>query len=53
MGELALRTIVGHLRGQQAPSLIDTGSRVVSKADLDLPEVKDLLYPDLKKWLKE
>jgi ribose transport system substrate-binding protein len=53
MGELAMRTIVGHIRGQKAPPLIDTGSRVVTKADLDNPEVKELLQPDLKKWLKE
>jgi ribose transport system substrate-binding protein len=53
MGELAVRTIVGHLRGQPSQPIMDTGSRVVSKADIDSPEVKELLHPDLKKWLKE
>ena len=53
MGELAVRALVGHLRGQKQEARTDTGSRVVTKADLDAPEVKELLAPDLKKWLGE
>lgn len=53
MGETAVRTLVGHLRGVKAESRINTAVRVVTKADLSDPAVKELLAPDLKKWLGE
>ena len=53
MGEQAVRGVVGAIRGQPPKARIDTAARVVIKADLDSPEVKELLHPDLKKWLKE
>ena len=53
MGELALTTIVKHLRGEKVERRIDTGARVVDKAGMSQPEVKELLKPDLKKWLGE
>lgn len=53
MGELALTTIVKHLRGEKVERRIDTGARIVDKATMAQPEVKELLKPDLKKWLGE
>ncbi|MBL8610297.1 MAG: substrate-binding domain-containing protein [Myxococcales bacterium] len=53
MGYLAVKTMVSHLRGQKVERRIDTGATVVSKADIDKPEMKELLAPDLKKWLGE
>jgi ribose transport system substrate-binding protein len=53
MGDKAVHAIVDHLRGQAPAARIDTGVRVVAKADLDDPAVKELLHPDLKKWLGE
>ena len=53
MGDLALRTAVNGIHGQKPPEVQDTGSRVAGKGDLDSPEVKALLHPDLKKWLGE
>lgn len=53
MGELALTTIVKHLRGEKVERRIDTGARIVDKASMTQPEVKELLKPDLKKWLGE
>ena len=53
MGELALQTMVKHLRGEKVERRIDTGARVVEKANMAQPDVKELLKPDLKKWLGE
>lgn len=53
MGYLAVKTMVRHLKGETVEKVIDTGARVVEKADMDTPEVKELLSPDLAKYLKE
>jgi ribose transport system substrate-binding protein len=53
MGDLAVRALVDHLHGHPPAARIDTGVRVVTKADLDDPVVNELLHPDLKKWLGE
>ncbi|HTJ84041.1 MAG TPA: substrate-binding domain-containing protein [Polyangiaceae bacterium] len=53
MGYLAVKTIVAHLKGTAVDKVIDTGARVVEKADMDSPEVKELLSPDLKTYLGE
>jgi ribose transport system substrate-binding protein len=53
MGETAVRTLVGHLRGIKPPARINTAVRVVTKGDLSDPAVKQLLTPDLAKELGE
>lgn len=53
MGYLAVKTMADHLRGRRVEKRIDTGARLVQKADLEDPAVKELLQPDLKKWLGE
>ena len=53
MGYLAVKTIVAHLKGTTVEKVIDTGARVVEKADMDSAEVKALLNPDLKTYLGE
>jgi ribose transport system substrate-binding protein len=53
MGDLAVHAIVDHLKGKPPQARIDTGVRVVQRADLEDPAVKELLHPDLKKWLGE
>jgi ribose transport system substrate-binding protein len=53
MGDLAVRAMVDKLEGKPPNGRIDTGVRVVTKADLDDPAVKELLHPDLAKWLGE
>jgi ribose transport system substrate-binding protein len=53
MGEMAVRSVASAIRGHKPSERIDTAARVVIKDDLDKPEVKELLHPDLKKWLKE
>lgn len=53
IGYLAVRTMTDHLRGKPVDRRIDTGARVATKANLDTPEVQELIQPDLKKWLGE
>jgi ribose transport system substrate-binding protein len=53
MGELAVWAMVKHLRGEKVERRIDTGARIVDKDNMSQPEVKELLKPDLKKWLNE
>jgi ribose transport system substrate-binding protein len=53
MGYLGVKTMVSHIKGEKVERRIDTGVRVVSKADMELPEVKELLKPDLDRWLRK
>lgn len=52
MGYLGVKTLAAHLKGEKVERRIDTGVRVVTQADMDTPEAKELLKPDLDKWLK-
>jgi ribose transport system substrate-binding protein len=53
MGDMAVRNLIAHIHGAKAQKIVSTPSRVVTKADLEDPAVKELLQPDLKKWLNE
>jgi ribose transport system substrate-binding protein len=53
MGYIAVKTLVDHLRGHAAMRRVDTGSVLVTKDNLDAPETKALVSPDLKTWLGE
>jgi ribose transport system substrate-binding protein len=53
MGEGAVRTIVGAIGTAPRQKIINTPSRVIVKENLEDPAVKELLHPDLKKWLGE
>jgi ribose transport system substrate-binding protein len=52
MGFEAVRTVADALDGKTPPKRIDLQAVVITKADLDKPEIKALLNPDLKKYLK-
>jgi ribose transport system substrate-binding protein len=51
MGYLAIKTLVGSIRGQAVEKRIDTGSTLVTKANVDTPDIQALVKPDLKTWL--
>lgn len=53
MGYLAVKTMVRHLKGEKVERRIDTGSKLVTKANMNEPEMKRLLAPELGEWLKE
>ena len=52
IGYLAVKTLADHIQGKQVPRRIDTGSILVTRENLDQPEIHDLLNPDLSRWLK-
>jgi ribose transport system substrate-binding protein len=52
MGHETVRTLVDALNGKKIPKRIDLSARVVIAADLEKPDVKALLFPDLSKYLK-
>jgi len=50
IGYLGVKTLVEHIRGEQAPRRIDTGSMLVTMENIDQPEIHKLLNPDLSKY---
>lgn len=53
IGFEAVKTLVDKLNGVPSPKQIDLPARLVAKADLDKPDVHELLYPDVQKYLDE
>ncbi len=52
MGYLGVATAVKHLRGERVEKRIDTGVVLVTAENMQKPEIKDLLYPPVDKYLK-
>jgi ribose transport system substrate-binding protein len=52
MASLGVLTMVDHLLGKPVPKRVDTGVLVVTPANLDTPEVRELLNPPLDTYLK-
>jgi len=52
MGYLGVKTIVAHLRGEKVERRIDTGVTLVTASIMDRPDIKELIQPDLAKWLE-
>lgn len=51
MGELGVRTAIEHLGGKAVQPLIDTGVALVTKENMDEPANREVLQPDLAKYL--
>ena len=49
MGYTAVKTMVAHLKGQPVEKWIDTGVHVATKENMETPEIKGLLEPNLSK----
>jgi len=52
MGYLGVKTMIEHLKKTPVEKRVDTGVVLVKREDMDKPEIKELLHPDLDKWLK-
>jgi ribose transport system substrate-binding protein len=52
MGYLGVRTMADHLLGKQVEKRIDTGVTMVTKENLDTPDIQTLLHPPLDQYLK-
>jgi ribose transport system substrate-binding protein len=47
MGYLGVKTIVAHLRGEPVEKVVDTGVVLATRDNMDTPEIRALLTPDL------
>ena len=52
MGYLGVKTMVDHLQGRPVEKRIDTGAQLITRDRMNDPAVKELLQPDLSRWLK-
>src|SRR5262249_34736931 len=52
MGYLGVKTLVAHIQGRQVDRRVDTGVRLITKEHMNDPDAKELLQPDLSRWLK-
>jgi ribose transport system substrate-binding protein len=52
MGYLGVRTMVDHLLGKPVEKMIDTGVMLVTKDNMETPDVQTLLHPPLEQYLK-
>ena len=52
MGYLAIKTLVSHIKGEKVERRIDTGIHLATQQNMNEPAMKELLKPDLSKWLK-
>jgi ribose transport system substrate-binding protein len=52
MGYLGVKSVVAHLRGEKVEKRIDTGVTLITPENIDNPDMKDLVQPDLSRWLE-
>jgi ribose transport system substrate-binding protein len=52
MGYLAVKTLVSHIKGEPVEKRIDTGVHLATGENMKSPDMKELLTPDIAKWLK-
>jgi len=52
MGYLGVLTVIKHLQGETVEPRIDTGVALVTKENMEQPEIKELIYPEYDKYLK-
>jgi ribose transport system substrate-binding protein len=52
MGYESTRAVVQHLAGETPPAEVDSGVRLLTRADLAKEEVRRFLFPDIQSYLK-
>jgi ribose transport system substrate-binding protein len=52
MGYLGVKTMVSHVHGQPVEKRVDTGVRLITREQMNDADAKELLHPDLSRWLK-
>lgn len=52
MGRMGVEAMAAHLRGEPQPKLVDTGTRVATAANLETPEIRELIHLEFDRWLK-
>jgi len=51
MGYLGVKTMVDHLEGKEVTPHVDTGAFVITRENVNDPENRNLVEPDLDRWL--
>jgi ribose transport system substrate-binding protein len=49
---LVLQNLVEHIRGEEVERRIDTGATLVTKTNMEQPDIRERLQPNLDQWLK-
>ncbi len=52
MGQLGVTAMADHLAGKTVPRLVDTGTLVATKDNLETPEIQAVIHLDFDRWLK-
>lgn len=52
MGELGVEAMADHLAGKPVERLIDTGTLVATKDNLETPEIQAVIHLEFDRWLK-
>jgi ribose transport system substrate-binding protein len=52
MGYLGVMTLVNHLEGKPVEKRIDTGVILATPGNMEQPDIRELLYPPLKEYVK-
>jgi len=52
MGYLGVMTLVEHLGGKAVEKRIDTGVQLVTRDNMEQPEIRDLLHPPIKQYVR-
>ena len=53
MGYLAIRTLISHIKGEPVEKRIDTGVHLATQQNMEEPSMRELLAPDIARWLKQ
>ncbi len=53
MGYLGVEKLVDYLHGKPVEKKIDVPATLVTRENLEQPKIKELVAPDIKKWLRE
>jgi ribose transport system substrate-binding protein len=52
MGYLGVKTMVAHIHGEPVEPRVDTGVRLITRQQMNDADARELLHPDLARWLK-
>ena len=53
MGYLAVTKSIEALEGKKIDKRVDTGVTIITKENIKSEEMKEVLFPDYNKWIKE
>ncbi len=52
MGEMGVKAMADHLAGRPVPPIVDTGTVVATRENLETPAIRELIHLDFSRWLE-